>query len=90
MGWSDLQNGRLLAEAAQHFDAFITVDKNIKNQRNLRNLPLPIIGLDAPKNTPEALAPFAPHVERVLPTLRPGQMVEIDAAGKVTEIASGR
>lgn len=90
MGWSTLQNGKLLAEAAQSFDAFVTVDKNIKTQQNLQSLPLPIVVLDSVMNTPAALAPFAPFVQAVLPTLRPGQMVEVDAVGTVTEITPGR
>ena len=29
MGWSGVKNGKLLALAANDFDAFITVDKNL-------------------------------------------------------------
>jgi hypothetical protein len=90
MGWSTLQNGKLLAEAAKSFDAFITVDKNVKSQQNLRSLPLPVIVLDSVMNTPSALAPYAAFVEAALLALAPGQMVEIDATGAVTEIAPGR
>ncbi len=90
MGWATLQNGKLLTEAAKSFDAFITVDKNIKNQQNLQSLPLSIIVLNVTMNTPKALALFAPYVEVVLPTLTPGRMIEIDATGAVTEIAPRR
>ncbi|WP_446728923.1 DUF5615 family PIN-like protein [Pseudoduganella sp. OTU4001] len=30
MGWSGLRNGELLAFAASEFDAFVTLDKNLK------------------------------------------------------------
>ena len=85
-----MKNGKLLVEAAKAFDLFLTVDQNIKNEQNLTTLPLPIVVLVAAKNTPDALIPFAPFVERVLPTLRPGQLIEIDAAGNATELAPGR
>jgi hypothetical protein len=87
MGWEQLKNGALLAEAARSFDVFITVDKNIRHQQNLSALPLPVLVLDAPMNTPQALLPFAPFVEQVLPQITPGQMVVIDGSGKVTVIA---
>jgi hypothetical protein len=90
MGWAALQNGRLLAEAARQFDVFLTVDKNIKTQQNLLTLPLPVIVLDAPMNTPQALLPFAPFVEQVLPVIGFGQMIEITATGNLTEVAPAR
>jgi hypothetical protein len=46
MGWGQLENGKLLAEAEIAFDAFITTDKNLRYQqrlagRRLANLVLP-------------------------------------------------
>lgn len=38
MGWSGVKNGKLLALAANEFDAFITVDKNLPYQQNLTTL----------------------------------------------------
>ena len=90
MGWEGLKNGELLTIASTRFEVPLTVDKNIKHQQNLQTLPLAVIVLDAPRNTPDALAPFAPHVLRALPTMRPGQMIEINSAGQVFEIAPGR
>jgi predicted nuclease of predicted toxin-antitoxin system len=90
MGWQDLRNGILLAEAAQVFDVLLTVDKNLKHEQNLSSLPLPVIVLDAVKNTPDALRPFAPFVEMALLTLRIGQLIEIDVNGNVGVIAPGR
>jgi hypothetical protein len=90
MGWAALQNGQLLAEAARQFDVFLTVDKNIKSQQNLLTLPLPVIVLDALMNTPQALLPFAPFVEQLLPTIGLGQMIEIAPSGNLKEIAPTR
>jgi hypothetical protein len=90
MGWDQVQNGALLGQAAKEFGALLTVDQNMKHEQNLTTLPIAVVVLVSVKNTPDALFPFAPFVEQSLPALRLGQMIEIDATGKVTEIAPGR
>ena len=35
MGWTSIKNGELLALAAQEFDVFVTVDRNLSFQQNL-------------------------------------------------------
>ncbi len=47
MGWGGVKNGALLALATNEFDAFLTVDKNIPHQRNVANLPVAVIVLEA-------------------------------------------
>ncbi len=90
MGWEDLRNGKSLAAAALSFDVLLTVAKNMKLEQNLARLPIAVIVLGALKNTPEELKPFAPFVERALPSLRIGQWIEIDSSGRVVTIAPGR
>jgi len=44
MGWAGTGNGLVLSLAAgEDFDAFLTVDRGIEHQQNMRALPLPII-----------------------------------------------
>ena len=45
MGWSQLVNGDLLAQAERRFDAFITTDKNLRYQQNLTGRKLAIVVL---------------------------------------------
>ena len=45
MGWSQLSNGRLLAEAERIFDLFITTDQQLKYQQNLSVRKLAILVL---------------------------------------------
>jgi hypothetical protein len=47
MGWSVVKNGKLLALAADAFDAVGTVDKNLPHQQNLSALPVAVVLLDA-------------------------------------------
>ncbi|MEP7234403.1 MAG: hypothetical protein ABI778_03820 [Ignavibacteriota bacterium] len=48
MKWQGILNGKLLVLAASEFDAFLTVDKNLKFQQNLKSLPLPVIAVHSP------------------------------------------
>jgi len=58
--WDKLANGELLrAAAAAGFGAFISVDKNLEYEQNLRKLPLPVVDIDSPSNALPILIPFA-------------------------------
>ena len=78
MGWSGVKNGRLLALAANDFDAFVTVDKNLPFQQNLSALPIAVIVLDSLSNELSALLPLVPALERALATLQPRSCIRID------------
>jgi predicted nuclease of predicted toxin-antitoxin system len=45
LGWTDLDNGRLLAAAESEFDALVTTDKNLRYQQNLAGRRLAILVL---------------------------------------------
>lgn len=77
MGWGGATNGRLLALAAQHFDAMITVDKNMQHQLNLRTLPLAVVVLDARSNKLSALLPLVGQLEVALASLKPMSLVVV-------------
>lgn len=42
-GWSDLDDGPLLAAADVEYDAFVTMDQNLQFQQNLRGRRLRIV-----------------------------------------------
>lgn len=51
LGWRALENGKLLAAAAESgFGVMVTVDKNIRHQQNLEALPVSILELDLPRS----------------------------------------
>ena len=70
-GWSGVKNGKLLALAAESFDAFVTVDKNLPYQQNPSSLPLAVIVLDAASNELPALLELVPALEKALVSLKP-------------------
>jgi predicted nuclease of predicted toxin-antitoxin system len=71
MGWSGVKNGRLWALAANQFDAFITVDKNLPYQQNLGTLPIAVVVLDAGSIELPALPQLIPALEVKLASLQP-------------------
>jgi len=79
MGWSGVKNGKLLALAADEFDAFITVDKYLPYQQNLTTLPVAVIVLDAASNELPALLPLVPVLERALSSLKPRTYTRVEA-----------
>src|SRR5216684_1179576 len=50
LGWISIRNGELLTLAAQEFDVFVTVDRNLSSQQNLVPLTIAVIVLRAPTN----------------------------------------
>ncbi len=75
-GWSGVKNGKLLELAAQRFDAFITVDKNLRYQQNTAVLPVAVLVLDAVSNELQVLLPLVPALERELAKLVAGSCAD--------------
>ena len=78
MGWDELHNGLLLAQAeAGGFEVLLTVDQNMRHQQNLTGRKISVVVMVALSNKYTALVPLIPHVEAVLSTLQPGQLYEV-------------
>lgn len=77
MGWSGLANGALMREAAQEFDVFITGDRNLSFQQVSAAFKIAIIVLHAESIQLHHTQPLMPRVLGMLPSLQPGQIVEI-------------
>lgn len=70
-GWSSIKNGRLLALAASQFDVFVTADRNIEFQQNLKALPVAIVVLRARNNRIQALEPLLSELLQLLNHIEP-------------------
>ena len=46
-GWAGLTNGILLERAQQHFDAFLTGDRNLSFQQNVKSFDIAVTVLEA-------------------------------------------
>jgi Domain of unknown function (DUF5615) len=78
MGWSAITNGALLRLAAEHFDVFVTVDRNLSFQNNLIESPLAVIVLVAPTNRLIDLRALLPRLLPALAGPKYGQVVLVD------------
>lgn len=77
MGWASKKNSDLLALAAERFDAFLTADKNIAFQQNLKDLRIGVVAMIAQSNRLADLRPLMPKVLEALQSLKAGQIVRV-------------
>jgi hypothetical protein len=76
-GWSGVKNGELLALAEAEFDLFLTVDRNLKYQQNLKTFNIGIILLVARNNRLKTLLPLMPEVREVLENIKTGDFIRV-------------
>lgn len=72
MGWTTIKNGALLAPASEHFDVFVTVDRNLSFQQNLGNFPIAVIVLQGKTNRLADLLPLVPRLLAAIESAMPG------------------
>jgi hypothetical protein len=72
MGWLSIKNGELLTLAAQEFDVFVTVDRNLSFQQNVAPLTIAVIVLHAPTNRLADLKSLIPRLLAAIASAGPG------------------
>jgi len=78
-GFKGLENGDLLKAASGVYEVLITVDRNIPYQQRMTNLAIAVLILVAKRNKYEHLKPLIPRARQALETIKPGEVVEIEA-----------
>ena len=75
-GWAGVKNGKLLLLIAnsRKFGAFITMDKNLPLQHQVKELPFAVVVLRAKSNRFEDTHPLMPELLRRLPQFQPGNV----------------
>ncbi len=76
-GWNGKKNGELLRLAQKEFDVFVTMDKNLEHQQNLKALNLGVIVLQARSNAYPVVAPLMPKVNEVSRVIQAGEVLHI-------------
>ena len=74
LGWQGIANGDLLRRAKDVCDVFVTPDRNLQFQQNVKILPLGIVFVRALSNR---LADLTPHVRNIIEAaekVSPGQV----------------
>lgn len=79
MRWGGVSNGALLRRiSTEGFDVFITVDRGLPFQQNLRDLTFAIIVLRAVSNDTDVLLVLLPQLRVVLETIQAGDLIVIE------------
>jgi predicted nuclease of predicted toxin-antitoxin system len=79
MGWTSIKNGELLALAADIFDAFVTVDRNLSFQQNVVAFEIAIIVLRAKTNRLAELRSLVPSLLDALASAKVGRVTFVGA-----------
>lgn len=79
MGWSRKSNGELLGLMSGKFEVFVTIDKNVIHQQNMRKLPVALIVLRAKTNSFEDIEPLVPQILAALSSIKVGELKRISA-----------
>lgn len=74
MGWTAIKNGELLALASEHFDAFVTVDRNLAFQQNVPGLQIAVVVLQAKSNRLSDIRQLVPELLSKLDSARQGMV----------------
>jgi predicted nuclease of predicted toxin-antitoxin system len=78
LGWSGIQNGRLLALAVENgFEVFLTGDRNLAFQQNVTNFAIAVVVLEATGTQLHQTLPPFPKVLELLQSLKPGAVVRV-------------
>ena len=76
--WAGLENGMLLTAAENAgFEVFLTGDRNLDYQQNLRNRLLGVVVLAAPSNALEDLLPLLSEALPAIANVRPGELLRV-------------
>jgi predicted nuclease of predicted toxin-antitoxin system len=75
IGWAGVENGELLAKAAEAgFEVLVTMDSNMAYQRNIENYQIAVIALRARSNRLADTRPLMPELLAMLPQVKPGSV----------------
>ena len=78
-GWDGKQNGALLRAAAEAFDVFVTMDRNLPYQQNLSALDLAGVVIRARSNAYVEVAPLMSRVNEAIRVAPAGAATAVSA-----------
>ncbi len=85
MGWRGVKDRELLALADNYpFDVFVTSDKNLPYQQNLRTIKLRVVVLSTASTRPDYLLPLIIQISGLVSSLPSSSVTLINDVGEVT------
>jgi len=79
-GWSSLTNGVLLRQAQERFEVFVTADKRIEYQQNVRSLRIAVVVAAAESTRLDHMRRLLPRLKVAIAEAKPGTVVVVSAA----------
>ncbi len=77
MGWAGIKNGALLALAEKEFEVFITVDRKISDEQDLRKFKISVILLRATTNRLQDIRPLVPELLKTIERATAGALTTV-------------
>lgn len=79
LGWSGIKNGELLRRAHAVCEVFVTLDRNLEFQQNIKVLPFGIVVVRAVSNRMADLTPHIGSIADAAQRVMPGQVLKAGA-----------
>jgi predicted nuclease of predicted toxin-antitoxin system len=79
LGWMGVKNGALLRQAHGVCEVFVTLDKSLPFQQNIKILPFGVVVVRAKSNRIDDLKPLVPEILEAAKNVKPGQVIYVGA-----------
>ncbi len=86
IGWETIKNGDLVRLADGVFDVFVTIDKSMRHQTNLKGFQIPVVVLDVRDNSIDELLAALPALRMALAHLKPGEFHVVAQSSSADEL----
>ena len=77
MGWRGTKDGLLLVFAEISFDVFVTIDRKLEHQQNLKKLNLGVLVAHVRSNEIRSYRPIFAALLRAAETVKPGELIHV-------------
>ena len=78
-GWRSSKDNTLLGLAEREFDVFVTIDRKLGHQIDLRRFALAFVMVRVTSNTLAAYLPSFDRLRQAVETVRKGEVIHLDA-----------
>jgi hypothetical protein len=75
--WRSSKDGPLLAHAQEHFDVFVTIDRKLEHQHNLKGLKLGFVFARVPTNKIASYRPIFAELRKAAENVKPGEAIHV-------------
>src|ERR1700682_968153 len=76
-GWRGTKDGSLLAYAQSQFDVFVTIDRKLERQHNVKTLKLGFVVARVPSNEIGSYRPIFAELQKAVENVRRGEVIHV-------------